>query len=59
MEKDKEYWDKEYIKCKEDPVYFYNNYVVIKGQNTRTITHEQFNNIRKMANSPLKYIRRR
>lgn len=29
MEKDKEYWDKEYIKCKEDPINDNNKITII------------------------------
>jgi hypothetical protein len=42
MIKDDAYWEQEYIKCKESPIYWYNNYCLVDGKKPEPITQEQY-----------------
>lgn len=42
----KQYWDKEILKCKESPYYLFTNYITVNNEKAETfLTEEEFNNI--------------
>lgn len=41
-----QYWDKELVKCKESPYYFFTNYLTVNNEKLETfLTEEEFNKL--------------